>query len=88
MVRNVAEERGRAFKKRAVESIRPAPRSRGGHGFNSHPYPPPSLPVQVPTIRTAFWMGEGFIRARSCELRGRSNLHFRVARQRHLVVDQ
>lgn len=34
------------------------------------------------------FLGEGLIRALSCELRGRSNLHFRVACQRHLVVDQ
>lgn len=32
--------------------------------------------------------GEGLTHAVSCELRGRSDLHFRVARQRHLVVDQ
>ena len=34
------------------------------------------------------FVGEGLIRAVSCELRGSSNLHFRVACQRHLVVDQ
>jgi hypothetical protein len=83
-----------AYQRRTVESIRSTPRSMCGHSvqFTSirkavscRPLDPP---VQVQAVRATYRKGEGFIRATSCGLRGRSNLHFRVARQRHLVVDQ